>query len=1032
MSRLDEQQVEYLWSAGTYESDWKAEVRDRLKARAEESEVPLGQWLLGKGSMHEVRVEHVRELEQQLGRDHTLRNMLRSVTQRLRRRIPGFPLARLAIAAERAANPINPDIYTAELLRRSCQLLASLQQGLRANVETLGSEERIGLLLLNAAYGGGLMDIAQLNALVEVTPERIEWLAGIPEIRLPLSIRGKSQAEYRQWFPDPATLALLVRCSDDMRDMGARLKRRETALKCIRAFLGRTSVPDQDLPTSLTELLDLLRMQMQLRLPQLLVNFACRQGFVSQSLRPSSWGEMFGYLGLEDPVGTYGDNLGSDEEGEGKSDTPDWLLSLCRQIRSGEPVDLPPKTEEAEALEVLIKDWVGYLLGGSSVYGHGIGRSSIARYARLLGDALVSQLDGISVFQMGLDALESVYETVLDAQVTDGKRRTLAKAIHEFHGFLERRYHYPPISPYSLLGIGRDVASVDARILSEDQYHAVLRALGTCGLELRTPRLVTAAKLFLILGFRLGLRRNEALKLRLSDLHLPELSIEASERIRRRHPNMRILSNQELAELGQPVDLLIRPHAQRGLKTLNSVRRLPLRLLLEPDELEMLMRWYKERQAEECRAPSSEFLLCIPELRTQWVSESTLLPALHACMRAVTGSEIIHYHHLRHSCATWLMLKLMGAITTSSPELLFRDLPLTTRWLKDTTRQREGLISASGGPTRRIVHIVSALLGHGSPKTSLLHYIHSLPLIMAQAWQWNPRVWTFSAHNVATMAAVSLPTMGADSSCDSEHLLRVIGRIKLLKAKRRSRQGATCSTVQRVENNWAVERIRRIESMLAYTSYTEECGQQINLDWLEFAPEDRDLMLERARYIRDLEQRSRRGKHRLRDSMYAENVSLMPMPPRHGGRYAVAGYAQRLYELLEGAGHDRASRVIDDFVERCWKSETTLRFYRDRDESHARDYLWLLQSIGIPARSIELIVYDEREPKASNSYWRQCLGSIRRPVRQHKPENPDVENTHLGVRATLVLEDGEQQNQHSGAALRYLFLMASIDWHFRG
>ncbi|MEN1599831.1 hypothetical protein AAIG97_33335, partial [Pseudomonas aeruginosa] len=73
-------------------------------------------------------------------------------------------------------------------------------------------------------------------------------------------------------------------------------------------------------------------------------------------------------------------------------------------------------------------------------------------------------------------------------------------------------------------------------------------------------------------------------------------------------------------------------------------------------------------------------------------------------------------------------------------------------------------------------------------------------------------------------------------------------------------------------------------------------------------------------------------------------------------------YAQRLYELLEGPDSERAQRVIDDFVERCWTTETTLRFYRDRDEEHARDYLWLLTAIGIPARAIELIIYDTNKP----------------------------------------------------------------------
>lgn len=1034
MTRLNEQQVEYLWSAEAYESDWKPELRERLKAIAWASAAPLGPWLLGKGSMGVVRVEHVRALEQQLGKDHALRNMLRSVTQRLRKQTPGFPLARIAIAVERAASPINPDVYTTERLRLSRQLLVSMQQGLRSNIDALGLEERIGLLLMSAAYGGGLMDIAQLNALVEVTPDRIELIAGIPEVRLPLSIRGKAQAEYRQWFPDPATLALLIRCADDMREMGVRFKSKKTTLRCVRAFLATTGVQGQDLPSTLTELLDLLRMQMQLRLPQILVNFACRHGFVSQSLMPSSWGEMFGYPGLEDPVGSYGNSLGLDEDGEGRADAPGWLLDLCRQIRAGETVEPASETAEPEAIEVLIRTWVGYLVGGSSVYGHSIGRSSIARYARLLGEALASQFDGLNVFQMEPDLLESIYETILDAQVTDGKRRTLAKAIHEFHAFLERRYHYPPVSLYSVLGIGQNVASVDARILSEDHYQGVLLALNTCGLELRTPRLVTVAKLFLILGFRLGLRRNEALKLRLCDLHLPELSSDASERMRRRHPNMRVLSNQQLADLDLPVDLLVRPHAQRGLKTQSSVRRLPLRILLERDELELLSGWYKERQAEERGSPTSEFLLCIPELRTQWVSESTLLPALHACMRAVTGSEVIHYHHLRHSCATWQMLKLMGAITTSLPELIFRDLPLTTRWLKDVTRQRKALLSAYGGPTRRIVHIVSALLGHGSPKTSLLHYIHSLPSVMAQAWQWNSSAWLFSAHNVASIGRVSLPTMEADCENSSDQLLRVIGRIKPLKAKSRSRRPTICSTAQRVENNWAIERIRRIESMLSYVSYAEDSGQQINLDWLEFAPEDRLVMLERARYIRDLAQRFHPdggGKHRLRDSLHAQGASLVPMPPRHGGRHAVVAYAQRLYELLEGAERERVSRVIDDFVERCWKSETTLRFYRDQDVEQAADYLWLLKSIGIPARSIELIIYDQREPGATKRYWRQQLENIRIPISQHRPENLDAGNTRLGIRAALSLDHGLQQNRHSGAALRYLFLMASIDWHFR-
>ena len=1038
LPKLTEQQLEYLWTSAPHEPQWKLQIRERLKSVLLGTGFPLAKWLLGTSMMREVRAEHVREVEQYLGKEYVLRNMLRSITWRLRAQIPTFPLARIAIEVHRAPNPINPDIYTAEDLHRSRLILKSLQQGLKTNIEELNQEQRVGLLLMSAAYCGGLLDIAQLNALLDVSPDRIEWVAGIPEVRLSLSIRGNAQAEFRQWFPDPATLALLVRCSGDMQALRTRMQHRGAILRSAKALLKKTGLAEWALPSSMGDLFQLLRIQMQTRLPQLLVNFAAREGVVSQSLRPSCWGELFGYSGLQDPSETYGDRTDLDD---GKIDTEEaheWLQNLCRQVRVGLPI---VRSEDASEFELIVTQWIDYMLGGASVYGNAAERKTIARYARVLGAALAPQLDGMSVFDVEIDTLETAYESVLEAQSTEGKRRVLAKAIHEFHTFLQRRYSYPPVSPHSLLGIGMGVIRVDARILSEDQFQSIQQALNTCGLELRTPRLVTAAKLLLVLGFRLGLRRNEALKLRLQDLHTPFLCGDECSRIQARHPNRRRLSSNELSDLALPVDLLVRPHSQRGLKTQNATRRLPLHVLLEPSELELLLDWHRQRLDEEAINPTSQYLFCIPELKTQWISEDYLLPALHDCMRSVTGNELVHYHHLRHSCATWLSLKLLGTLNGFCPELIFRAAPLTTRWLRDDRRLRDTMLSTSAGPTRRIIHIVSAVLGHGSPKTTLLHYIHSLPQIMAMAWQWCPRNWLFSARSVAKIAGVSQPTIKAgDGNISSECrlMLEILGRIGALKQQKYARHKPARVRFKPLMHHWAISRIRTIESMLAYASYAEQTGREVNLNWVDFSTDERALMLERARYIRDMPQRARSNtskmKHRFQSTVHTDassSSSLLPSPPKHGGRYAVKLYAQRLYEELEGPNSQRALRVIDDFVERCWATDTTLRFYRDRDEEHAQDYIWLLTAIGIPARSIELIIYDIAKPKSSKSYWRKRLGSVRRPIRQHVPENPDVENLHLGIRATMDL-NAEQQNHHSGSALRYLLLMASIDWHFRG
>ena len=189
-------------------------------------------------------------------------------------------------------------------------------------------------------------------------------------------------------------------------------------MRCVDAFLRKVDIPEQDQPQNLSELFDLFRMQMQLRLPQVLVNFACRQEFVSQSLRPSSWGNICGQEDLEDPAGTYDDESVSDGP-EDSPDPPAWLLELRDRVRDNLPIEMPLQAEGSGELPGLIQSWIAYMLGGASAYGHSAGRSTIDRYIRVLGAALTSQLDGISIFELEIDALEIVYESTLDAQATD-------------------------------------------------------------------------------------------------------------------------------------------------------------------------------------------------------------------------------------------------------------------------------------------------------------------------------------------------------------------------------------------------------------------------------------------------------------------------------------------------------------------------------------------------------------------------------------------------------------------------------------
>jgi hypothetical protein len=454
--------------------------------------------------------------------------------------------------------------------------------------------------------------------------------------------------------------------------------------------------------------------------------------------------------------------------------------------------------------------------------------------------------------------------------------------------------------------------------------------------------------------------------------------------------------------------------------------------------LQLIERLAKLRDDEELKSPYSEFLFCIPQFQTRWVSESTLMPAIHDALRRVTGCSDMHYHHLRHSAATWLMFKLAASAFGVSQEagLLFGKHPQTMKWLLDTERLNRAFLHSPEAATRRVIHITSAVLGHASPKTSLLHYVHCMPWLSALCWQWNTGFLP-PGHVIAQIAQVSLPNKpddlpAPDLPAEIRHMQRIIGRMKVYRHSNQGRVKRPLISPQKGEGGWALTRMNEISSMLAYQAYAEASGHSVNMDWVEFSESDRLVMLERARYISSL------GNHRLqgpavRDSLH--RVELVPRPPRHGGMDAIAIYANRLYRLLSSRYKAKASRVLDDFVERCWSSDTTLRFYTGKDEQSIREYIWLLSELGIPLVDTEFNIYDERTPRQTRKLWRAVLGKPRLKFIEQIPENRNTQNRHLGIRVILRLPGAEltaqEQNHHSGAALRYLMLMASIDWHFR-
>jgi hypothetical protein len=174
-------------------------------------------------------------------------------------------------------------------------------------------------------------------------------------------------------------------------------------------------------------------------------------------------------------------------------------------------------------------------------------------------------------------------------------------------------------------------------------------------------------------------------------------------------------------------DILVRPHPGRRLKSTSSKRRLPLAVLLEPDELSRLVEWVKQRIQVGAKNSGSDYLFVLAQ--NELIPVERTIDLIHEAMREVTGDSELHLHHLRHSFATWTYLKLRA---TSHPDLInvFAHLQHTKEYLQGGHALRMSLIPGGSSPSRSDAYCVSRLLGHSGPNVSMNHYIHSSDLLV--------------------------------------------------------------------------------------------------------------------------------------------------------------------------------------------------------------------------------------------------------------------------------------------------------------
>lgn len=142
--------------------------------------------------------------------------------------------------------------------------------------------------------------------------------------------------------------------------------------------------------------------------------------------------------------------------------------------------------------------------------------SSVRRYLDAIGKRLITVANNAEILTLESDELHDLYREVIDICPTRKSKNTAGTRLHGFHQFLNSKLGAPSVD-FSDLGVksGPSETGVNANLISFDSYDQMQMAL--CPVYPKASRMRKMQYLIAIIAFRCGLRRNEALKLRLID-----------------------------------------------------------------------------------------------------------------------------------------------------------------------------------------------------------------------------------------------------------------------------------------------------------------------------------------------------------------------------------------------------------------------------------------------------------------------------------------------------------------------------------
>jgi integrase len=955
------------------------------------------------------------------------------------------------------AEPKNPFRFNlSKMLERYAawkRLLEAQLTELSANEQLLGDDRgpSVEMVLVSAILYGGLHNIPSLVALIRAVPDmanRTIVVDGRMHIELSLSWRGIRDMELRRWQPDPLTATLwshirVERAVDLLqpqtgtvppdisdRDLARRISR------LLRDGIGQTPAKGGEVPRGgLAGLLRATQTVAHIELPSVLAAYSSRN-LVSHSLRRGALQRLSkGALpiietSLLQSVPEKAHEVSSHEVEPRVSEEHEqpWLRDLCGLMRGKDrnvmcnELAVRMVSGDTNLFARRMADFCDSLLVVRKVGGKLRSPASAGTVVKLIARHMEGPLNGRDPADLTTEALETLYTQMiesipvpLEGMTSTGKpphalreRSDLARALLEFHRYMIGRHEKGAIEDGGFFRAEAGLVAVDANILTMEDYTAVLDEIEDTWPSTDYPERKQIARQLVILGFRCGLRRMEALRLPIRDL-----------------------------VSGSPMELLIRPMKTRKLKSRNAVRRLPIGFLTIEAELKELLEWCDARTSDQS-VPAPRFLFGNARKQLDVVPQ-TIFEQINQILRKVTEDPTIHFHHLRHSFATWTWLSLMLADMTKPPDL-FPHLEMTTAWLRESAAFRSKLYG-HGMVTRKHTYMLAQLLGHGSPATSMEHYVHCADWLLYLHLERSSLMRPEQSH-VLLASGRPRQTTSRWTLNQPAHAIplrlwsqRVLKRSSQSKSKSQGPREGNASERIPVQPQPDTEWIRRAYDFL-YTCVTFERPREEAARKYGFDDVASRRILMRAHYVCDIRSGSARRRHRLesftpdRRRSDEERILACPRRPTNPLDKEVVERFSSTLEVLANNEPEMVHRALHCYVRHVWNSRDLMVLHDLSEANDGKAYVELLMRLGVPRKDIRWASFSRHERSSSLASWKRAFSLNRhnRIERIRPPNNRgDAAEAWFGIAPRFHLEaDGNRAANPGTFGFRFLMLMGFI------